>query len=225
MLGWVEKPSPVFPLMTESTISTDPLRSLLTKKIALPPSPLERLRSIRVPSDAQASSCCRRCRWRRRCPRPACPLRRVGAVADRAIVGENRLLMIVHETPMLLMPPPFEQGCAGRRAAERAVHDVHRSSLVLGEDVDCGAADVGPGRRTALPKKRELTTLKRPPRTKMAPPPSMRLGPGGAAATEREVLHRQRGVVLVLAVRGGPDQLRVARVHVEDAPRAAAPRA
>ena len=38
MLGWVSNPSPVLSGMTESTMSTVPVRSLLTKKIAPPPS-------------------------------------------------------------------------------------------------------------------------------------------------------------------------------------------
>ena len=50
MPGWVEKPSPVLLRRIESTISTSPVRSLLTKKIALPPSWFEVLPSIRVPS-------------------------------------------------------------------------------------------------------------------------------------------------------------------------------
>jgi hypothetical protein len=45
---------------------------------------------------------------------------------------------------------------------------------------------------------------------------------GGVAVDERQVLHGELRGVLVLAVRGGVALRRVARVHVEDAPLAAA---
>jgi len=48
MLGWVEKPSPVLSRMIESLIPTSPEPSLLTKKMAPPPSRLVRLRTTAV---------------------------------------------------------------------------------------------------------------------------------------------------------------------------------
>ncbi len=52
----------------------------------------------------------------------------------------------------------------------------------------------------------------------MAPPPSSVLVAGRATVLERDVLHRQGRVRLVLAVRRGPHQVLVAGVHVQDPP-------
>ena len=81
----------------------------------------------------------------------------------------------------------------------------------------------GPVLSQRLPVNRLLTTLTRPPRTKIAPPPPpFGLVAGAVAVGEDQVLHGQPRVVLVLAVRGGEALPLVAGVHVEDAALAAA---
>ena len=80
--------------------------------------------------------------------------------------------MTVHDTPMLEIAPPLEHSL--RRASgppNVLCDDVDRLAVELPEHPQRGAADVGPGRAQRLRKKRELTTLNRPPRTKIAPPP------------------------------------------------------
>jgi hypothetical protein len=67
-----------------------------------------------------------------------------------------------------------------------------------------------------LLKKRELTTLKRPPRTQMAPPPSY--SPSlFASVDEGQVLDGEARVILVVAVGVVQTCASIAGVHVEDA--------
>ena len=196
------------------------MRSLLTKKIAPPPS-LAWLSSMIVPAirsgelvavavDRAAAAAARACRpwpgWRR-CRSPGCAVNTLLSTdPGHADAAERRRRSS--------RPPP----------AKVLFDDVDRQVLVLAEHPDAPRRP-GPGRSRSqrLRTKRELTTLNRPPRTKIAPPPppSVRVA-GGVAVGEGEVLHGELRVVLVLAVRGGPALGLVAGVHVEDAALAAA---
>ena len=122
------------------------------------------------------------------------------------------------------MPPPFEHSLRRRRrAAERGVHDVHGVARRTARRPAIAAPPTsGPVGAHRFDRTRALTIRKRPPRTKIAPPPSIVSFPVDRPFDEREVLHRERRVVLVLAMRRRPDQVRVAGVHVQDPARALA---
>jgi hypothetical protein len=75
----------------------------------------------------------------------------------------------------------------------------------------------GPVSAHTLLKKRVLTSLKRPPRAQIAPPPSYSPSFFELAVDERQVLHREARVILVGAVGRGPHLRLVAGVHVQDA--------
>ena len=118
---------------------------------------------------------------------------------------------------MLESAPPLEHELPLPGAAEGAVRDVDRQALGLAEHADGAATDVGPGGVADVPVELRVHHLQpaAPHEDRAATAPVDRLA-GRVAVDEREVLHRQAGVVLVLAVRGGPDLRLVARVHVED---------
>ncbi len=120
---------------------------------------------------------------------------------------------------MLLSAPPLAHTPAG----EGAAHHVHRFVLELAEHAQRRAAQVGAGTVAAVADEPRVDHLEPPaPDEDRAAPAA--LGPlaGGVAVGERQVLHGELRVVLVLAVRGGEALRLVAGVHVEDAALAAA---
>ena len=119
------------------------------------------------------------------------------------------------------MPPPFEHSLRRAPAPPNVrVHDVHRAARMLGEDLERRAADVGAGRGASVRIELAVDDLEAAAADEDRPTAILGLGAGRAAVAERDVLHRERGVVLVLAVRRRPHQVRVAGVHVQDPPRA-----
>ena len=107
-----------------------------------------------------------------------------------------------------------------RSAAECAVRDVDRKSLVLAEDSDRGATDIRPRRVAPVDGEHGVDDLEsstsHPDR-----PSSIGVEPRRVGICEGQVLDGEPGMVLVLTVRSRPYLGRVARVHVEDAIRAA----
>ena len=111
----------------------------------------------------------------------------------------------------------------GRAAAEGAVDDVDRQARGLAEHPDRGAAEVGPGRVAGVAEEARVDDLDpAAPHEDGAPAAALDRLAGRVAVGEGQVLHGEPGVVLVLAVRGGPDLGLVAGVHVEDPALAAA---
>ena len=155
-------------------------------------------------------------------PPPGVPARAGWRRADR-LLWVKTLLSTVHDTPMLLSAPPLEHALPARRPAERAVDDVHGLALRLAEHPDGGAADVGPGVVAAVAEEPRVDDLE-PAAADEDGAAAAALGrlAGGVAVDEGQVLDGELRVVLVLAVRGGPDLGLVAGVHVEDAALAAA---
>ena len=107
------------------------------------------------------------------------PLRAGLAPTPIAVLNANRLLMTVCETPMLDSPPPFEQVLPCVASPPNVVLTTYTGSgsaapagwYWLSVRTDAPPTS-GPLASQRLPKNRLLTILKRPPRTKIAPPPS-----------------------------------------------------
>ena len=165
-----------------------PVRSLLTKKTAPPPSrawlpvmvPRSTMREVvAVGVDRSSGATARR----------AGP-GRVRAPAHRAVVGEHAV-EDPQETPMLSARPRWSNAATGAR--ERAVDDPHRPAVVLLERPDGAAAEVGPGPVAPVAVERE-PTMSRPPRTKTAPPPPPSACRRWHRHRQGEVLDHQPGV-------------------------------
>jgi hypothetical protein len=154
----------------ELSMASVPVRLLLTKKMAPPPSlawfssmTLPAIRNvIWLPSRAMAPPL----------PPPGVPGCAGLAPWPVAWLWVKTLLSTVHETPMLLSAPPLEQALPSPGAPPKV-----ELTTNTGSPPDWLRARMappptsGPVSSQRLRWKYELTTLSRPPRTKMAPPP------------------------------------------------------
>src|SRR3990172_7526573 len=81
--------------------------------------------------------------------------------------------MIVHDTPMLLTPPPLEPAPPYPSPPPNVLLTTYTGSPAYWLNPRPAAPPTsGPASSHTLRKKRVFTTLKRPPRTQIAPPPS-----------------------------------------------------
>src|ERR1700733_4183571 len=145
-------------------------------------------------------------------------LSRVGAVADGAVAAEGAVL----DHPG---HPDAAQGAAvgAHAAGEGAAGDLDGPVLVLAQRPDGGPAQVGTGGVAAVAGEAGVDDRELAAAVEDGPAaPAVVDLPGGGAVGEGDVLPGQRGSGLVLAVRGGTGLGRIAGVHVQDAPRAAA---
>ena len=194
----------------ECAIRSVPVRSLLTKKIAPPPSgrgcPDDRA------ADRRRCRCLRRCRWPRRCRRPACragpgwrPGRSPGFASWCCPASPRRL-----------------RYCSARRRWStrhrgRCLHDVDRTAWYWLSTRIAAPPRSGPLASQRLPVKRESMTFSWPPRSKMAPPPPpSKSCPVELPSANVMFCTISDGTGLVLAMRRRPHLSRVAGVHVED---------
>src|ERR1700722_14621354 len=143
---------------------------------------------------------------------------RVSAVADGPVPGEGAVLHYPGH-------PDAAQGAAvgAHAAGEGAAGDLDGPVLVLAQGPDGGPAQVGTGGIAAVGGEAGVDDLELAAAVEDGPAaPAVVDLPGGVAVGEGDVLHGQGGSGLVLAVRGGPGLGRIAGVHIQDAPHAAA---
>src|SRR5690606_37468315 len=107
-------------------------------------------------------------------------------------------------------------------AAEGAVHHVDGEALVLAERADRRSSDVGPFVVAHVVEEPRIDDFEAAAANPDRAAAIVHVLSAGVGIDEREVLHGEARVILVVAVRGRPDLLLVAGVHVEDARRSAA---
>ena len=103
----VSKPSLGLRRSVEPSMRSVPVRSLLTKKTAPPPS-LAWLSSMIVPAMSKREGVAVGVDGAAAAAAGRAGPGRVGARCRSAVLWLNTLLSTTHETPMLLSPPPFE---------------------------------------------------------------------------------------------------------------------
>ena len=210
----VSNPSLGLCCRTLSLIASVPVRSLLTKKIAPPPS-AARLPAMSAAGDrepeavavvvdraaAAATGRAGPATGSRRCPIARLPT--------------NRLCATFHDTPMLLSAPPLLHTLAD----EATAHDRPPGGRWnWREHAHRCASDVGPASLAAVPDERGLDDAQTPAAHEdRAATAAVEVLAGGVAVGEGEVLDDQPRRGLVLAVRRREHLGGVAGVHVQDA--------
>src|SRR5262245_47082216 len=96
---------------------------------------------------------------------------------------------------MLLMPPPLEQRLPYASAPPKVLLTTHTGKPWYWlKTRNAAPPRSGPSPAHTLRKKRELTTLKRPPRTQIAPPPENSASAVESASTKLRFCTVRRGV-------------------------------
>src|SRR5690606_608311 len=147
--------------------------------------------------------------------------RRVGAHPDGAVVAEAAADDGERDADAAQAPAIGADVALALLAAEDAVHHVDGEVVVLIEDAHGRAAHVGAGLVAAVPHELGVEDLE-PAAAHEDRAAAIGILARGVAVGEGEVLHREARMILVVAVRRGPDLRRIAGVHVEDAARATA---
>ena len=211
MPGLFSKPSLGLLLSFEDRITRSPVRSLLTKKIAPPPSRAWLPVIVRAGDQHREVVAVGIDRPARAATRRAGP-GRVGAAPDRAVVGERAVV-----------DRPRDADAAQRRAVaapaagEGAADDVDRPAAVLRQRAHGGAAEVGAGLVAAVADEGGVHDLEpAAPHEDRAAAAAVVGLTGRVAVDQPEVLDDEPRRRLVVAVVGGPGLLRVAGVLVED---------
>ena len=207
----VSKPRLGLRTSREWRIRIVPVRSLLTKKTAPPPS-LARLSTHGRPDERQREPVAVQVDRAATATASGAGTGGVGTASDCAVADEGAVL-----------DAPGHADAADRAAVaapsarEGAADDVHGSVAVLVEHADRRPAQIGPAPVAAVADERRVDDLQLPAAgedraTTAAVVPLA----GGVATSERQVADDESRVGLVVAVGRGPDLLRVARVLVED---------
>lgn len=144
-------------------------------------------------------------------------LRWVGSVAYGIVVTEEAVDHGERDPDAAEAASVRADVALARGTAERAVGDMHRKVVVLAENTDCGAANVGASGFASVSGKDRVHDLQPSPSDEDGTT-SASLGrlADGVAVDEVEVLHSQSRMILILAVRSGPNLGLVACVHVEN---------
>src|SRR4029079_6908198 len=189
MPGSVSKPSLGLFRKVEERISSTPLRSLLTKKTAPPPSRAW-LRRIRVPASSTRKSLPSAYSAPPE-PPPGVPERSGLAPRPRARLPLTTLWKTAPATPMLLSAAPLLQTPRVNVLA----------TTYTGRPWCCDSARTAPPPRSGpvgsqrLPVNVEETILSRPPRAKIAPPPPpSEVSPVASPSANRMFCTTSRGV-------------------------------
>jgi hypothetical protein len=144
-------------------------------------------------------------------------LGRIGAVPDGAVVGKQAVDDGPRDTNAADGAAVGSTVAVSVGPAEGAVDDIDGQALVLAEHPDGAAAHIRAFIGADIIEKTAVDGLEPSPAHPDGPAAVIVGFSGGIAIGKGDVLHRQPRMVLVLAMRGGPDLVLIAGVHVQNA--------